>query len=355
MKICLLAPANNIHTQKIAYSLLHDGYEVTICTFHNAKISGVKVIYLPPIISIFKKLNYIFNIPRLKKIINDINPDILHAHYVSSYGVVGYLTNFHPLIISVWGSDIYDTPKNPILKFFIKLALVKAEAILSTSKTMARQTQRFVSGKEIVVTPFGVDLSKFYPTKRQDNSKFTIGTARKLARKYGIEYLIRALSIFLKEVDNSQLIIAGNGPQKNELMNIAKKLGIEKSVKFLGFIHHDRLPKIIANMDIFCMPSILKSESFGVAALEAQACGVPVISSNIGGLSETIIDGKTGFLVKPKDPHAIVDKCLFLYKNPVIRKNMGEEGRKFVTKYYNWSENIKIIKRMYRKSNNQAK
>ncbi len=353
MKICLLAPANNIHTQKIAYSLLRGGYEVIICTFHNAKISGIKVIYFPPIISIFKKLNYIFNIPRLKKIINDINPDVLHAHYVSSYGVVGYLTKFHPLIISVWGSDIYDAPKNPIFKFFIKLALVKAEAVLSTSKTMVRQTQRFVSNKEIVVTPFGVELSKFYPTKKQDNSKFIIGTARTLTRKYGIKYLIRAFSIFLKEVANAQLVIVGNGPQKNELMNIAKKLGIEKSVKFLGFIRHDRLPKIIANMDVFCMPSI--RESFGVAALEAQACSIPVISSNVGGLSETIIDGKTGFLVKPKDPYAIVDKCLFLYKNPVVRKNMGEEARKFVTKYYNWSNNIKIIKRIYRKFNNYAK
>ena len=347
MKICLLAPANSIHTRKIAYSLVRDGYEVSICTFHNAELPGINVAYLPPIAPPFKKLNYILNVPRIKRVIKDMNPDILHAHYVSSYGIVSYLTGFHPLAISVWGSDIYDRPKNPLFRLFIRQALMKAEVVLSTSKTMAEQTEKFVPDREIVVTPFGIDLAEFYPIEKGSSSEFIIGTARTLHPKYGIEYLIKAFAIFLEDVPRAKLVIAGDGPQKDELVNITKSLGIEENVRFLGFIPHNELQWVMAGVDIFCMPS--ESESFGVAALEAQACGVPVVSSKIGGLSETVIDGKTGFLVEPKNPRAIAERLLFLYRNPAIRKNMGKEARKFVTEYYNWSENIKIIERVYDK------
>lgn len=347
MKICLLAPANSIHTRKIAYSLVDDGYEVTICTFHNAKLPGINVVYFPPIIPAFRKLNYILNVPRVRRVIRDKGPDILHAHYVSSYGIAGYLTGFHPLVISVWGSDIYDRPKNPVLRFFIKQALVKADTLLSTSRIMAKQTEGFVPNKEIVVTPFGVDLSQFYPAEMEDSSQFIVGTARTLRPKYGIAYLIKGFAIFLKDAPDAKLVIAGDGPQKNELVNITKRLGIAKSIRFLGFVPHSQLPRMMASVDIFCMPSESESESFGVAALEAQACGVPVVSSKIGGLSETVIDGKTGFLVEPKNPYALADKLIFLYKNPAIRRKMGKEARKFVAEYYNWSENIKIIEQVY--------
>ena len=95
---------------------------------------------------------------------------------------------------------------------------------------------------------------------------------------------------------------------------------------------------MLRKLNVFCMPSL--REAFGVATLEAQACGAPVIASNVGDLLETIKDGKTGFLVKPKNPSAIADKLLFLYKNPSIRKNMAIQGRKFVAQYYNWDKNV---------------
>ena len=146
---------------------------------------------------------------------------------------------------------------------------------------------------------------------------------------------------------SAKLLIIGEGPQKNELINVVRKLKIENNVMFLGFIPHNKLSKIISQMDVVCIPS--KREGFGVVALEAQACGVPVICSNVGGLPETIINGKTGFLVTPKNPYAVVKKLLFLYKNPAIRKKMGREARKFVAEYYNWAENIKIIEKAYKK------
>ena len=292
-------------------------------------------------------MNYLLNAYLIKKYLQLINPDILHAHYVSSYGVTGFLTGFHPYVISVWGKDIYDAPKNLILKFLIKKALRNADYILSTSRTMVKQTKKFVTNKKIVVTPFGIDLTKFYPRNKKNSGRFIIGTARGLMPKYGIKYLVEAFAMFTKAVQNAELHIAGDGPQKDELISFTHELKIADVTKFWGFIVPGRIPEFLSNLDVFCMPSIDDSESFGVAALEAQACGIPVIASNVGGLPETIVDFKTGFLVPPRNPTAIAEKILFLYKNPEIRFHMGIESFNFVKTYYNWADNIKIIEQSY--------
>lgn len=348
MKICLLAPANNPHTQKIAYSLQQRNYTVDICTFHNSQLSGINVRYFPPVINCLGKFNYILNSNTIRKYLKKTKPDILHAHYVSSYGVAGSLTGFHPLIISVWGKDIYDAPNNIFLRALIKRALANADAVLSTSKTMAIRTKRFLMNKQITVTPFGIDTSKFYPRVYCKIDKFAVGTARTLAPKYGIKYLIDAFAILLKATPNSELHIAGDGPQKNELINQCCDLGISDKVKFHGFINPTKMPEFLSKLSVFCMPSIEESESFGVASLEAQACGVPVIVSKIGGLPETVVANETGFLVPPGNSLAIAEKLIFLLRNKKILTYMASKCSYFVRKQYDWSRNIEVITKVYR-------
>lgn len=347
MKICLLAPANNPHTQRIASSLADKNYEIYICTFHKGSLSNVHVKYFPPSFTLLGKINYILNVPLIKSYLKKIKPDIVHAHYVSSYGVVASLIDYRPYIISVWGKDIYDAPNNILLKFLIKIALQKADCIFSTSETMAQKIKQYVSEKNIVITPFGVDLTKFHPAKHQRRIKNIIGTARILAPKYGINYLLKAFSLLVETVQDVELHIAGDGPQKKELVELTKSLGIEGQVKFYGFIEPNNMPAFFSKLDVFCMPSIEESESFGVAALEAQACGIPIVASAVGGLHETVIDTKTGYLVPPKDPQAIADKLLHLLCHQELRQQMGQKGREFVENHFHWSENIKIMENIY--------
>lgn len=345
MKICLLAPASNPHTQKIAYTLKQKGYGINICTFHNAHLPGIDIKYFPPLIKYIGKVNYILNSQFVKKYLKVTKPDVLHAHFVSSYGVTGFLTGYHPFIVSVWGTDIYDAPNNIILRYLIKRTLVNSDRILSTSKIMVEQTKKFVMDKEIILSPFGIDLTKFYPRSKKKSNKFIIGTARSLAPKYGIKYLLEAFAIFSKKISNTDLHIAGEGHQRSELINLSKNLGIINKVKFFGFIMPDKMPQFLSRLDVFCMPSI--KESFGVAALEAQACGKPVVASKIGGLHETIVDGKTGFLVPPKNPAAIAEKFRLLYRNNQTLINMGYNCVRFVKEKYDWSSNFKIITEVY--------
>jgi len=353
MKVCLLAGANMVHTLKIAYSLKEEGTDVLVISFHKPVVKDINVVYLPPIIPILGKLNYFLNLYKIKKTVQRFCPDILHAHYVSSYGLMGSFLNYHPFIISVWGADIFNFPKKSFLhKYFVRYALKKADFVLSTSEIMALETGKYTD-KEIFVTPFGVDCDKFkLKNELKPKDKIIIGTVKALEPKYGIEYLIRAFKILSLEHPEMhlELHVAGKGSLEDRLKKLSKELAIEDKVKFLGFIDHSKIPDVLNTFSVYVAVSIEESESFGVAVLEAEACGVPVVVSNIGGLPEVVKDGETGFIVPPKNPHAtgeVIEKILF---NRELYTRFSINARKFVLEKYDWKESFKIIIEIYKKA-----
>jgi len=348
----LLAPANSIHTLKIAYSLKENGYEILIISFHKPQVEDLNVVYIPALIPPLGKINYLLNIHKIKEVIRDFHPDILHAHYISSYGLVGSLLNYHPFIISVWGADIFDFPKiSPLHKYSIKYALKKADSILSTSNIMALETKEYTN-KEVFVTPFGVDCEKFKPMPElKPKDKIIIGTIKTLKPKYGIEYLVKAFKILVDKypVLPLELYIGGEGYLREELENLSKVLKIVDKVKFLGFIPHSEVPKYYNMFTVSVSVSVSESESFGVAVVEAEACGVPVVVSNIGGLPEVVKDGETGFVVPPRDPQATAEAIEKILLDEELRKRLSFNARKFILEKYDWKDNFKLITEIYKK------
>jgi glycosyltransferase involved in cell wall biosynthesis len=124
---------------------------------------------------------------------------------------------------------------------------------------------------------------------------------------------------------------------------------VHRIVDFVGRIPHEEVPAFMASLDIFCMPSRWESETFGVAAVEAEAMKVPVVATTVGGVPEAVRDGVTGILVPPNDPLALADAICSLLGNPDKRAKMGEAGREFVRKNYDWMENAGRMKRIYEK------
>ena len=103
----------------------------------------------------------------------------------------------------------------------------------------------------------------------------------------------------------------------------------------------------MANMDVFVMPSVHNSESFGVAAVQAQAMGVPVVASRVGSVAEAVLDQKTGLLVPPRDPGALSKAVLRLIENEDLRRSMSQEGPRFVTQWYDWQKNAGRVDELY--------
>lgn len=359
MKICYLSDANSTHTKKWCDFFKNKGYDIYVISLNPGKIDGINVYSLDYDLSevrkssSIKKLKYLASVKKVRKIINEINPDILHAHYATSYGLLGALSKFHPFILSVWGSDVFDFPKKDLLKkLLLKYNLKKADKILSTSKVMAIETNKYTD-KKIGITPFGVNLNFFkpYKDKYKDKGCIIIGTIKTLEKKYGIEYLIKAFGKLSNKHLNRELKleIGGIGSQKSYLEKLTVDLGIKDKVKFLGFLGRKQVAEAFNRFDIAVFPSILDSESFGVSVVEAQSCGTPVIVSNVGGLPEATEPNVSSILVRKKNSDDIESALEKLILNEELRISMGKNARKFVEDNFNIENNFNKVDIIYKK------
>lgn len=365
MKVMILADPTSAHTIKWANALNQNGVRVSLFGLKEPKPemyeNGVKLFHYPIPKNIasnpktkISKLKYLNSLRSLKIYLRENNPNVLHAHYATSYGLLGALTNYHPFLISVWGTDIYNFPKSsPIHKFLLKYNLRHADKILSTSNVMREEIKKY-TGKEIIVTPFGIDIEKFKPEIRELSTRsektFIIGTIKSLEKKYGIEYLIKAFHIIRdKYPDLSlKLLIVGEGTQHSILRNLCTSLNLNNDVIFTGYIDPIDIPKYHQLLDIYVSPSIEDSESFGVAALEASACGKPVIVSDSKGFTETVINNVTGFIVQKKNINELVIALEKLITDDELRVKLGKAGRNFVRTKFDLNDSVKIMLNVYR-------
>jgi len=328
------------------------GCVVDIISFEKVEINGVKVHYIRPVSREIsansadsKSLSYMLRSYKVKSILNGIKPDIVHAHYATGYGLTGALCGVHPYVISTWGSDVCLAPKkNRMFKYILKYNLSKADFITATSRDLTKETSLYTD-KKVVTIPFGVDTSRFSREARKDGGIITLGIVKSLEEIYGVKYLIEAFAKINKKHDNTKLLIVGDGPLRVKLEELCESLNIKNKVIFTGGVPNSRVSHYLNMMDIFIMPSL--SESFGVSILEAESCMVPVVATDVGGIPEVVIDGLTGFLVKPGDSDALAEKLSTLIEDRELRERMGRCGRKFVIENYDWKDSVKQMYELY--------
>ena len=232
----------------------------------------------------------------------------------------------------------------------LKFSLKRAKYLFSTSKAMAQEGRKYTK-KSMKITPFGVDVNLFSPEafcRNEKDGRFIIGTVKSLNPKYGIDYILRAVKIIrdtAPEIPIS-LRIAGAGSHEEEYRSLSNELGISDVVTWLGFIPQQEVAKEWANMDIAIVYS--NSESFGVSAVEAQACGTPVIISDVPGLMEATSPEKTSVVVPGKNEQALAEEIIRLYNMPEKRKQMGKTGRDYVLKKFEINTCFEDVEEFYK-------
>ena len=364
-RVLILSDSSSDHTKRWVKATAERGHEVALFSlndmdanyYHN--LEGV-TLYAHNIFGTLKdqktngtveKLNYLKPYWSLKRCIREFKPDIVHAHYATSYGLLGVLSGFHPLLISLWGSDAYLFPKvSWIHRKLLEFNLSKADRILSTSHCMAREISKYTD-KKILVTPFGVDENRFAPAKSKDEKKeFVIGTVKALSAIYGIDTLIDAFAIVVREnpAMKLRLVIAGDGVERHNLEKQAVDLGLAGKVSFLGRIPNEDVAVLLSNLDVYVALSRSDSESFGVAAVEAMSCGVPVVVAAADGFKEVVPDMVAGYIVPKNDARAAADRISYLLNNRTIAKEMGEAGRKHVLENYTWTSSVDTMMDIYK-------
>lgn len=359
----MLAAPKSAHTIKWANALNERGLEICVfgLTPFNASLfnEGIKVETIEVSSKImgknygsYSKIIYLKSLPRIKKIIREFKPDIVHAHLISSYGLLGALTGFHPFIVSAWGFDVFSFPRKTIIhKNLIKYVLNKSDRVLSTSHFMARETTKYTS-KKIEVTPFGIDINIFKPKEiisLFDKTDLVVGTVKGLEKWYGIEYLMEAFARVRQKHPKLplKLLIVGDGSLKQSLLNLSNELKINDVTIFTGHISYDEVPRYHNMLDVYVAVSVFDDESFGVAIIEAEATNKPVVISNTGGLPEVVLNESTGIIVPPRDVNKTADAIERLILNPQLREKFGKNGREFVASSYNLDNNVNKMITIY--------
>ncbi|MBO3757520.1 MAG: glycosyltransferase family 4 protein, partial [Candidatus Brockarchaeota archaeon] len=232
------------------------------------------------------------------------------------------------------------------LAYPVRYYISKAEVVIAVSKAAANFISFFIDYAPIKIIPNGIDTNRFKPNFDKENKELRILFVSRLVHRKGPHLLVKAFKRVIKRYDKVTLIFAGSGYMRETLEELAMSLNIASKVKFLGDVPDENLPQVYSESDIFVLPS-LHAESFGLVLLEAMASGLPVVTTNIGGIPEVLEDGKEGFLVKP-DERNIADALIKLLEDKNLREKMGRNGRKKAVEVYDWKNVGEKIEEVYK-------
>ncbi|WLV24397.1 glycosyltransferase [Aciduricibacillus chroicocephali] len=361
-RICYLAGASTIHTVRWVNAMVAKGYEVHLITMHPAKLDQIDSAVSVHKLKVPAPIGYYANVFQLKRLLREINPELLHVHYASGYGTLARLAKFSPTLLSTWGSDVYLFPyESKRNEKTLRKNFMAATRVSATGLALKRQTALFTPPDiQIDVVPFGIDTELFrkIPIKKESGD-IVIGTVKRLKEVYGIDLLLKSVARMIDQLHKEglddiagqiKLLIVGEGPQISELKEIAVQLRLEKQTEFVGAVPNVKVPEYINQLDIYCAFS--RSESFGVAILEASACEVPVVVSNVGGLPEVVRDGESGYITQLGDLEEMAERIKELVLDEGKRKEFGRNGREFVQSCYEWDRNVAVMADIYEQMTN---
>ncbi len=262
----------------------------------------------------------------LVNVVNNNNLDLLHVHYAIPHASSAYFARQMlkkqgkdiPFITTLHGTDITLVGKDSTYGCVVTFSINESDAITAVSENLKEETfKSFAIEKEITVVPNFVDAQRFHLTNKEHFKKMLAPDGERILAHVSnfrkVKRVEDVLGIFqqVRERMPSKLLMIGDGPERQNAEDLCRKMGISEDIRFLG--KQDQMEEILNIADVFLLPS--QYESFGLAALEAMACGVPVISSNAGGLPEINIHGQTGFLADVGDVDTMAEHTVYILED----------------------------------------
>jgi N-acetyl-alpha-D-glucosaminyl L-malate synthase BshA len=297
---------------------------------------------------------------RLVDVVRFEQLDVLHVHYAIPHASAAFMAKqilltygiTIPVITTLHGTDITLVGQDRTYKPVVTFSINKSDGVTAVSEHLKQDTYKFFDiEKDIKVIPNFIDLTRF-SLKPKDHFKKAIApngekvlvhtsNFRKVKRTEDVVKIFAKVS----EKIPSKLLMVGDGPERSRCEHLSRDLGIAEHVRFLG--KQDAIEEILSVSDLFLMPSV--SESFGLAALEAMACKVPVISSNAGGLPELNKDGITGFLKDVGDVEGMAESAIYIledeerlntFKENALARAKELELSKILPEYENFYQEV---------------
>ncbi|MBN1922877.1 MAG: glycosyltransferase family 4 protein [Anaerolineae bacterium] len=342
MKLCYLANPNSIHTQRWLRYFLEQGYDVHLISTSGVELSqltGIKLHKMESPIHI-QKIGVLGLAYRLRQLLKHIQPDILHAHQVSTYGWLGALSGYHPLIITAWGSDLLRKPQQSLMyRLLTGYALRRADYVTCVSEDLAQKARAFrMPETKIEVAPWGVDTSIFHPvsSERKTQVREKLGlvpgplvlSLRPIRPIYNPLDIAEAIPLILKQIPETQFVIrtyACDSKLLARFQSIIERSQAEKAVHYIGELPDDRaIAELYQSADIAV--SVPDSDGTPLSVLEALACGNALVVSNLPSLHEWVQDEKEALLVETGDVPTLASAITRLLRDQSLRWQLTQNA-----------------------------
>ena len=334
---------NNIHIYRFPYyfppKYQQLGYRDGI--LNNLRNSRLAVAQTP--FFMLAEFLYLLYILKKRKI------DLIHAHWSLPQGLLGIIAKYTlkvPCVTSLHGSDVFGLG-HPIFRSLNKLTIVHSDVLTANSRATAAMA-RNISGRENAkLIPMGVNPDQFQKTtqivnlrKKLDLNGEVILSVGRLIDLKGTDYLIKALVKVFSAFPRAKAIIIGSGPRKNHLRKLTQDLHLSENIIFIDKVSQADLVKYYSLADVFVLPSIInqagETEGFGVVLLEAMACGLAVIGSNVGGIPDIIADEETGLIAQQKDPLHLGNQIVRLLSDMQLREKLARKAQRLIRAKFSW-------------------
>jgi glycosyltransferase involved in cell wall biosynthesis len=301
--------------------------------------------------------SYLVNaLPVVRQLLRANRYGALHVFFSLPTGAMLPFLNLRgiPVVVSLRGSDVpgYDPHHagvqrmHRLLKPLTRWIWRRADGVVALSESLGRLTAHTLPGLRYAVVPNGVDLTLFHPPEvvRQPRTGplRCLAVARLVERK-GLGCLIRAFALL--ERGRFQLDIAGDGPDRQALQDLAVHHGVAEEVRFLGSLSRAMVAERYREADLFTLPST--AESFGNVFAEALASGLPIVASQVGGIPDLVEHGHNGLLVSPGDPHSLAQAIRYLADDPQLRGEMSRRNRAKAEATLEWAQVAKRYVSIY--------
>jgi glycosyltransferase involved in cell wall biosynthesis len=347
MRIAMLSDASAVHTRRWGDALHARGHTVELLSLESG--TGYAYPYhrldsrLPA-----RYLRYPLVTGRVRRWLARFRPDLVNAHFVPNYGLIGVLAGWRPLVVSVWGSDVLISGRRSFLhRQRARFVLRRADYVTTDADMLTRAAVVLGAHSARVLTvPMGVDLTA-YPERTGADPGPVIVSTRKLEPVYNLALLVGAVPDVLAAVGDARFVIVGDGPERPALAARVQSYGAAAAaqVAFRGMIPHAEIASTLYAGTVYVSTSL--SDSTSVSLLEAMAAGAFPVVTDIEANHEWIDDGVNGYLVPVDDPARLAARIVDALADPELRARARRHNRALIQRRASWQDNMDAIEALF--------
>lgn len=319
--LCLLGDATSPHIQRWGREMLQRGYRVSLITARPALMEGIEVRTLRPV---RRSTDWLLRVRETRRHVLELAPDIVHAHYITSYGYLAARCATHPLVLTAWGTDLLVTPlKSPWMRWLTGWTLRQADLITGDSASLMDAVAQFAPECPAEEIHWGVDLARFHPAPWTAKPATHLVSLRAWEPNYNIDTIVGAFSrlrTMLPEHD-LHLHLLGGGSQEAALHQQVQRAGLSERVHLHGRLDDAGMARVLGECKISI--SVPSSDATSVAVLESMACGLAVVASDLQANRHWL---ESRWLVKATDAASLADRLHALVTDDAAAQQSGQHN-----------------------------